>query len=53
MTIVRKMMEIKTQNTSYFIITMDKKKNDVLSKIGCYVKMYKMKVYKRSIDIII
>ena len=48
-----KMMEIKTQNTSYFIITMDKKINDVLSKIDYYVKMKKMKVYKRPIDIII
>ena len=38
MTIIIKIMEIKTQSTSYFIITMDKKINDVLSKIGCYVK---------------
>ena len=39
LTIIIKMMEIKTQNTSYFIITMDRKINDVLSKIDCYVKI--------------
>ena len=40
----------KNKNTSYFIITIDRKINDVLLKIDCYVKIQKMKDDKISIE---